>query len=169
MIFLTVGSHEPFDRLVRGVDLWCGAAGKGDQVMGQITARANYRPKHFRSVESLEPEAFSQVFEEAACIVSHAGMGTIISALDSGKPIAVMPRRGHLNETRNDHQYATTRQFADYPGLLVAESEEDLAPTLDRLISLDTTNNAIPRYADTALLGALRSIIHLGGENNGNG
>ena len=44
MIFLTIGSHEPFDRLVRYVDEWCAERGRDDAVFGQITKRAEYIP-----------------------------------------------------------------------------------------------------------------------------
>lgn len=160
MIFLTVGSHEPFDRLVRGVDAWCAARGGGDDVFAQITARASYRPQHFPAVASMTPEAYLERFEEASCIISHAGMGTIINALVRGKPIAVLPRSGHLNETRNDHQHATVRHLGSRPGLLVAQSECDLGATLDRLVTLGATGDRLPRYADETLLGRLRGIIH---------
>lgn len=160
MIFLTVGSHEPFDRLVRGVDAWCGARRNRCEVFGQITGRAHYVPKHFRTVPHLSPAEFAERFRQASCIVSHAGMGTIINALVAGKPIAVMPRRGHLRETRNDHQYATVRRLKGRAGLLVTETEEDLPMVLDRLLELRSEGERVSRYADAALIDTLRETIH---------
>ena len=45
--------------------------------------------------------------DAAAAIVAHAGMGTILTALETGKRLLVMPRRAALGEHRNDHQLAT--------------------------------------------------------------
>ena len=39
-------------------------------------------------------------------VIAHDEMGSIITALEMGKPIVVMPRRAELGEHRNDHQVA---------------------------------------------------------------
>lgn len=161
MIFVTIGSHEPFDRLIRAVDLWAGDRGCGDRLFGQITDRAAYRPQHFEAVAHLDPAAYAARFEAADVIVSHAGMGTIITALTAPKPIVVLPRRGHLGETRNDHQYDTLVGLGEKPGLFAALSEEDLPAVLDRVIDgSSATGAALGPYADPALTDALRRFIH---------
>ncbi len=59
MIFLTVGTQLPFDRLVAAVDAWA-ARQPGQEVFGQISdpGPAGYRPKHFAWVADLDPAAF---------------------------------------------------------------------------------------------------------------
>lgn len=93
MIFATVGSQEPFDRLIRAVDEWARARGRSD-VFAQI-GNSTIRPRHIEFTNFLEPADFNRVIREATIIVAHAGMGSIISALEIGKPIVVMPRRGN--------------------------------------------------------------------------
>jgi len=66
-------------------------------------------------------------------ILAHAGMGTILTAVDLGKPILVMPRRADQGEHRNDHQLATARQLQDVLGLCVAWDEDELRDWLERL------------------------------------
>ncbi len=131
MIFLTVGAQMPFDRLVRAVDAWAARAGNGS-IFAQI-GRGGYRPAHLRHVEFLEPRAFRNAFNAATAIVAHAGMGTIINALELGKPILVMPRRGDLAETRNDHQLATARRFRELGLVEVAFDETELPDRLDQV------------------------------------
>lgn len=128
MIFVTVGSQMPFDRLIQAVDRW--AAGTSADVFGQI-ADAEYIPKHFQFVASMEPSQYSDIVRKADLIVAHAGMGSIITALEYGKPILIMPRRGGLSETRNDHQIATARKFSDKNGIVVAMDEIELIQKLD--------------------------------------
>lgn len=139
MIFLTVGSHEPFDRLVAAVDRWCGRA-PGAQVFAQITERAEYQPKHLEWVAQLDQAAYRRKCLEATCLISHAGMGSIITALELGKPIVVMPRRGHLQETRNDHQWSTVREFRGKPGIFVADDETTLDAEIQKAL--------LPRHED---------------------
>lgn len=134
MLFLTVGAQMPFDRLVRAVDAWAARGGNGG-VFAQI-GRAGYRPAHLRYVEFLDPRAFRTAFAGATAVIAHAGMGTIINALELGKPILVMPRRGDLAETRNDHQLATAERFRALGLVEVALDEGELSDRLDQLARL---------------------------------
>lgn len=164
MIFLTIGTHEPFDRLVRAVDAWCAAAETGARVFGQITDPGHgiYRPQHFEWVARLEPQDYDRRIAIADLVVSHAGMGSILTALHHGKPIVVMPRRGHLRETRNDHQFTTVRMLRDRPGLYVADDEVQLGPVLSLAlaeVSQPGTLVAIPALADKRFTDALHAFL----------
>ena len=160
MIFLTIGSHEPFDRLVAAVDDWAAARGAGDRVFGQITARAGYLPKNFEHVPTLSPAEFGTRCEAAELIVSHAGMGTILTALQTATPALLLPRKGSLGETRNDHQLATAEKFAGRPGLTVVMEETDLGAALDRCLAEASTGAApLSPVADPALTDALHDFI----------
>ena len=160
MIFLTIGTHEPFDRLVRCVDEWCAEYGYREQIFGQITEHAKYHPKNFEAVASLEPREYDRRFSEADLIVSHAGMGSIITALVKRKPIVIMPRRGHLNETRNDHQFDTVQRFRSRPGVLAAQDEAELWNILDQVVGENLVpEQAILPFADDQLIGAVQDFI----------
>lgn len=108
-IFVVVGTQEPFDRLIKAIDDWA-VRSKHSDIFAQIS-NAQYVPKGFKSTDFISPELFDQKFKEADLIVSHAGMGTIISALQHSKPIIVMPRLAIYHEHRNDHQVATALSF----------------------------------------------------------
>ena len=95
----------PFNRLVRTVDDWALASGRQD-VFAQIGA-TDWQPAHIAWSKFLQPPEFARRFAEAEVVVAHAGMGTILSALQWEKPILVMPRRASLGEQRNEHQLAT--------------------------------------------------------------
>jgi UDP-N-acetylglucosamine transferase subunit ALG13 len=163
LIFLTIGTHEPFERLVRAVDDWCASRGTGPQVFGQITEPkpGAWHPQHFDWVARLAPQEYEQRFAAARLIVSHAGMGSILTALQHAKPIVVMPRRGHLHETRNDHQFATVGRLGDRPGIHIAEDEIQLGPVLDRVLAESSGLQAvpIPALADSQFTDALRAFL----------
>jgi len=128
MIFVTVGHQMPFDRLIRVVDAWAEREGRAD-LFAQIGDGA-YWPSCFQAVPFLTPRQFQQRMERCSAVVAHAGTGTIIAALQLGKPILVLPRRADLAETRNDHQFATARHFAGSGMLLVGYNETELAARL---------------------------------------
>jgi UDP-N-acetylglucosamine transferase subunit ALG13 len=114
-------------------------------------------------VAFLPPEEFRKRVEAASVIVAHAGMGSIITALELGKPILVMPRRGHLRETRNDHQVATAERFQAQGRIQVAFDEADLVAQLDRLGELARFRaDTLSATASPELVEALRSFVEAG-------
>jgi UDP-N-acetylglucosamine transferase subunit ALG13 len=163
LIFLSIGTQEPFDRLVRAVDDWCGQPGQTRVVFGQIAERhdGGYVPRNFEWVARLSAVDYAARFAQADVIVSHAGMGSIITALHHSKPIVIMPRWAKLHEHRNDHQLATVRMLGGRPGIQVAEDETQLGPVLDRVLAESSGPQAapIPALADSQFTDALRAFL----------
>src|SRR4051812_16434517 len=137
MIFVTVGTQGRFDRLIRTVDEWAGVRAKTD-VFAQ-TGPSDYRPKHIRTEPFISPTEFRICIESASFVIAHAGIGSIITALELGKQIIVMPRRGNLGEHRNDHQIATAKRLAEQGRILAAADEQELFEKLDHLEMLNKT------------------------------
>jgi UDP-N-acetylglucosamine transferase subunit ALG13 len=156
VIFVTVGSSAPFDRLIRAVDEWAGLRGRAD-VFAQIGS-SRYRPQHMDYVARLNPSDFGERIQSSKIIVAHAGMGSIIMALEIGKPIIVIPRRAHLGETRNDHQLATAKEFEHLQGIIVAFDEQQLVLKLDQS---ETSAAAPPISAEASprLISTVRTFI----------
>ena len=91
-------------------------------------------------------------------IVSHAGTGTILTALEMGKPILVMPRRATLSEHRSDHQVETARFFATAKKITVAFDESELFERLDGIQLISRPNVAETR-ASAELINAIREFL----------
>ena len=163
MIFLTLGTHQPFDRLVRLVDAWC-RDNPGVEVFGQITApsRGAYEPKHFKWASHVSPHDYNTLVKQADFVVAHAGMGSIITALCASTPIVVFPRRADLMEQRNDHQLATAQRFKAVAGVTVAQDEAELFAAMDALAQgeVDMKGATLDAFAAPQLTDALRSAIH---------
>ena len=134
MIFLTVGTQFPFDRLVKAVDQAAGINGFDEQIVAQI-GDTSYCPENFEAAPSVEKAVFDQHFAEADSIISHAGMGTITMALDHRKPLLVMPRLRKYGEVVNNHQLAIAQKFEQLGYLLVANGAEDVPIKMKQLKS----------------------------------
>lgn len=159
MIFITVGTDHPFDRMVRVVDEWARDAGRQD-VFAQI-GEGGWEPRHMRFTHFLQPSEFAKQFGAARVIVSHAGMGTILTALHHGKPILVMPKKASLAEHRNEHQTATCRHMMEIAGVNVAFDERELRAKLERVDEL-TGGRQIDSFASKALVSGIRDFIFSG-------
>ena len=161
MIFVTVGTILPFDRLIAAVDAWAGATGRGDLLFGQLCRLGpdNHRPAHFEWAEELTPMEFRARVEAADAIVAHAGIGTIVDALTRSKPLLIMPRRHALREHVNDHQLETVAKFAGREGLLTAMKAEQVGPALDVLAAGAGTPPRLGPDADESLIAAVRQAV----------
>jgi len=134
MIFLTVGTQFPFDRLVQAVDEAFDNGLVGEEIFAQI-GETSYRPHNFKSVASLEKKVFDEQLKQASGIISHAGMGTIMMALDNDKPLLVMPRLKSYGEVVNNHQTVIARKFEELGHILVAYQEKQLPQKITELKS----------------------------------
>ncbi|HOF42031.1 MAG TPA: glycosyltransferase, partial [Candidatus Hydrogenedentes bacterium] len=157
MIFVTVGAQMPFDRLIAALDHWAETSKRTD-IFAQI-GESSFRPQHLRWTKFVNPDEFRELVETADVIVAHAGMGSVLTALELGKPIIVMPRRGALHETRNDHQVATARQLGNQGLATVAWDEYELLEKLDSQLEQVEAADKIPRNASNGLCNALMEFI----------
>ena len=156
MIFVTVGAQMPFDRLIRAVDEWATSRARVD-IFAQI-GPSDFCPKSIGSQRFIDPQEFRKRVQAASGIVAHAGVGTILTALEYGKPIIVMPRRGDLRETRNDHQVATATLFSQQGRIIVAFDEQELIQKLDQFDTSQRTERIEP-HASPRLIATIRNFI----------
>jgi len=148
MIFVTVGSAYPFDRLVRACDA-VAAAHPEQRWLAQIH-EGTYDPTHMRFERLMDKQAFDAAMAEAEMIIGHGGMGTISGALAVGKPLLVLARRKRFGESVNDHQVSCAERFRAAGHLLVADDADDVGPLVERLRSFVPR----PRRVDAARLGS---------------
>jgi UDP-N-acetylglucosamine transferase subunit ALG13 len=157
VIFVTVGHQMAFDRMVRTIDQWAGESGQSD-VIAQI-GTTHFRPEHIKYNAHITPTEFRELVAKADVVVSHAGTGTILTALELGTPILVMPRRGNLRETRNDHQVMTAERFLELGCVHVAMDEIELVKKLGTVADM-TARDVISTDASPELIAALHGFIH---------
>lgn len=134
MIFVTIGTQEPFDRLIKTMDEIADAF-PNEKIIAQVS-ETMYKVKHMQTFDFVSPTEFDKFFNEARLIVGHAGMGTIISALQKEKPIIVMPRIAKLGEHRNEHQMATAKKMEALNYIRVAYNEDELKNKVTSLLMI---------------------------------
>lgn len=154
MIFLTLGTQLPFDRLVKALDE---AAKELDEPIFGQTGKSTYVAKNFETTDFLTPVELSRTFSEARVVVGHAEIGTIISGMKAQKPLVLMARRARFGEHRNDHQLATLSQVRTIDGVQVVEDAKGLLEVLSRRDIQAMSNQASPSRHQ--LTGALRAEI----------
>lgn len=132
MIFITIGTQAPFDRLIKAMDELASEF-KAEDFKAQVF-KTSYAVRNMEVYEFLSPTDFDDIFDNSKLIISHAGMGTIISALTKQIPIVIIPRKASLGEHRNEHQLATAEKFKDLGYVHVANDENELKRIVKNLL-----------------------------------
>jgi beta-1,4-N-acetylglucosaminyltransferase len=149
MIFVTVGMHsDGFPRLVETMDRL--AAHIDEEVLIQ-TGSTVYQPsaaRWFTFASQAEMEDYSR---RAQIIVSHAGAGSILTALHYGKPMIVVPRRQQRGEHIDDHQLELAQALAEAGALIMVDAPEEIPAQLQAALDLTP-----PRPDSSRLVAALR-------------
>jgi UDP-N-acetylglucosamine transferase subunit ALG13 len=122
----------PFDRLIRAMDEHVAAGRIPDRVFAQIGS-GSYEPRAIEFERFMEKSPFEDMLKDADCIVSHAGIGSIATALAHDKPMLVLPRLKRHGEHVNDHQVATAGKYAELGHVLVAYDEADIPRVLQQI------------------------------------
>lgn len=153
MIFATVGTQLPFDRLLLALDAW--AHRNTDVPVLAQTGATTQTFEAIRTVAKLDMADFEAQFAKAKLIVAHAGMGTILSAAELGKPVLLMPRQSRFNEHRNDHQLDTAREMSRLSNVTVVHDDAALHDALDQALACGFSCSVSDVGADPEMLAPL--------------
>lgn len=154
MIFVTVGTQLAFPRLIEAMDTL--ALRLDEKVVAQCGPVKGVW-NNITAVQSMAPDDFQRNFGAARVIVSHAGIGTILSAKNAGKPLIILPRQFKFGEHRNDHQMGTAKYAQSLNGVHVAWQTDDIEPLLSAP-DLEPASDA-PGPSHDALVSRLKGFI----------
>lgn len=150
MIFVTLGTHhDPFPRLIEGL-----AALDGQELVVQY----GHNPAPANAAEAAEFMTFVEMEEHVArarIVVTHAGVGSILTCLRNGRTPLVVPRQRRFGEHVDDHQVELTRALAEQGKVIPVW---DMAH-LPELIATAPTLMTAPRAASGELHRALREAL----------
>ena len=142
MIFVTVGTwHSGFDRLVQKIDELFESGSLNEKIIAQV-GNGHYQPSNFKTLEFCSPQEFDDQISQSRVVVTHAGVGSMMSAILENKPVIVVPRKASLNEADNDHQFNTAKQFEQEGMILVAYEVSQLEDCFEKAKNFSPTANS---------------------------
>lgn len=142
-ILVTVGTIRPygFDRLLKHLD----PVLANDEVIWQ-TGQSTYVPTHGDVRSSMGRGELIDEIRRADVVISHAGVGSILSCLENGKVPIVVTRRQEFNEHVDNHQM-NIAELLGGQGLVVHTEPSALTR---QLIAEATRTYSLP--ADSAVI-----------------
>ena len=104
MIFVTIGTQDkPFTRLLEAIDKAIERKEITDKVIVQC-GFTKYTSDHMEILEYIPFDKFGEYIDKADVIITHGGVGSIISAVKKKKKVVAVARLAKYGEHTNDHQ-----------------------------------------------------------------
>lgn len=111
LIFITLGTQKfPFPRLLNQVEYLLKNNFINDTVICQ-TGFTKFHSDQMQCFNFIEKDFFQECLKNSDLIISHAGAGTITSALKNNKNLIIVPRMQKYHEHIDDHQLEISHIF----------------------------------------------------------
>lgn len=132
MILVTLGTQDKgFDRLLKAIDREIKKGTITDKVVVQA-GYTEYQSDKMEIFDMIDKEALEKLTKEADLIITHGGVGSILTALSYGKTIIAVPRLKKYKEHTNDHQKQIVNRFAKEGYILAAKDLSQLGKMIEK-------------------------------------
>lgn len=137
MIFVTVGTQTlGFERLLCEVSRLVNIGIISDfvEIQSGFTKHQSSNAKISYS-QFISPDEMALKIQSAKYVITHGGVGSILSALHFGKKIIAVPRLKKFREHINNHQLDIIENFSNNNFLLPVYNINDLASVIEEIDS----------------------------------
>jgi UDP-N-acetylglucosamine transferase subunit ALG13 len=125
-VLVTVGTHGPFDRLIREVEKLIGAGVIQAPVTAQV-GPGGYHSPAMRCFETCEQAEMQRLLNEATILITHAGTGSIFTGIKARCQVIAITRQSALGEHYDDHQLEILNEMVGCQAILGGQDPADLA------------------------------------------
>ena len=130
MILITLGTQDKeFTRLLNQVQEQINKGNIKEKVVVQA-GHTKYESKDMEIFDLIDRDKFSELIAKCDILITHGGVGSIITGLQNNKKVIVAPRLAKYNEHMNDHQIQITDNFSKKGYILPLYENDDLGKTL---------------------------------------
>ena len=104
MIFVTLGTQDKaFKRLLSDIQECIDKGVIKEKVIVQA-GYTKYDSKEMEIFDLLDKDDFDKYIKECDLLITHGGVGSILTGLKNNKKVIAAPRLAKYNEHMNDHQ-----------------------------------------------------------------
>lgn len=130
MILVLLGTQDKqFDRLICEVGRLKDKGIIKDDVVAQL-GFTKFENKNIKSFDLIPADELLEYTKQADLIITHGGVGSILSALKLGKKIIAVPRLAEYGEHTNNHQIQIVNEFYNTGFILKCDNPADLENVL---------------------------------------
>ncbi|MBQ9018999.1 MAG: GtrA family protein [Bacilli bacterium] len=133
MILVILGTQDKeFPRLLEAVDKEIKRGNIKEKVVVQA-GQTKYESDNMEIFDLISAPDFDKLMDKADIVITHGGVGSILSAVKKGKKIIAAARLSKYKEHHNDHQKQIIKEFADQGYLLELKDFNKLDKMLEKI------------------------------------
>lgn len=133
MILVLLGTqNNSFNRLLEEIEKNI----KNGTIKEEVIVQAGYtkfETDKMKIIDLMSKEQLEKFQDEADLIITHGGVGSIISSIEKGKKVIAVPRMHEYGEHVNNHQKEIVKDFNDKGYIIGIEKVEDLKQAIEKI------------------------------------
>lgn len=135
MILVMLGTqNNSFHRLLEEIDRLIINGKIREKVIVQA-GYTKYESQNMKIIDFVSSEELEKLEQQAYCVITHGGVGSIIESIEKGKKVIAVPRLKQYGEHVNNHQLDIVESF-DKLGYIIGIT--DVSQLSDALQRIDT-------------------------------
>ncbi len=132
MILVTLGTQDKdFSRLLVAIDNEIKKGNIKEKVVVQAGC-TNYTSDRMEIFDLVPPEKLNRLIDQSRLVITHGGVGSILSAIKKGKIVIAAPRLKKYGEHVNDHQKQIVKEFSEDGYILELRDFNKLGKMLEK-------------------------------------
>ena len=156
MILVTLGTQDKqFIRLLKDIDLEIKKGNIREKVIVQAGySNGKYQSDNMEMFDLIDRDEFNKLVSECSLLITHGGVGSILTGLKANKKVIACPRLFKYKEHMNDHQVQIINEFANAGYILSFNENDNLEDVLNKAKNfkpkkyVSNTNNFIQIIKD---------------------
>ena len=130
MIFVTLGTQDrSFKRLLDAIQKQIDNGNIKEKVIVQA-GHTKFESKDMEILDLIDRDKFTELMSKCDLLITHGGVGSILTGLNNNKKVIAAPRLKEYNEHQNNHQLEIIEKFTDAKYILPLYNFDELGKTL---------------------------------------
>ncbi len=133
MIFVTLGTQDKkFPRLLDSIEKEI----KNGNIKEKVVVQAGYTDYVSNNMEIhklISMEDFDRYIKECDILITHAGVGSIMTGITNNKKIIAVARLKKYNEHTNDHQIQIATEFSNKGYIIYLDDLNNMSKALEKV------------------------------------
>ncbi len=132
MIFVTLGTQDKsFERLLQAIEREIERGNIKEKVVVQA-GYTKYESKNMEIMDLVSQDEFDKLMKECSLLITHGGVGSILTGIKYGKPVIAAARLKKYKEHNNDHQKQIIKEFGDLGYILELRDFNKLGKMIEK-------------------------------------
>ena len=159
MILVLLGTqNNSFYRLLEEIDKNIENGNIQDKVVVQA-GFTKYESNNMQIFDMIPQEELDDLLKEADLVITHGGVGSIMSAVKLGKKVIAVPRLKKYGEHVNDHQLEIINTFKKQGIIIGLNSVDELAKALSEAKGFETSGTRPKEQQENRIIKIIDTFI----------